>query len=227
MITQLLIPAAGLGKRLGMSTPKALVKLCGRSLVARTLDRLLAVDFVDPIIMLIPPGFENAFKDALSDIPSTIQYIEGGAERRDSVARGLAALNTDTEMVVIHDAARPFPAARSVCAAIESASRHGAATLATPAIDTILIEDGAGFLQSTPDRSMVWACQTPQVFQVEVIRRAYKDVVNADAACTDDATMVQRIGCPVKLIDGGAMNFKITTKRELAFATYLLENSLA
>jgi 2-C-methyl-D-erythritol 4-phosphate cytidylyltransferase len=188
---------------------------------------LLAVDFAEPIIMLIPPGCENAFKNALSDIPSTIQYIEGGAERRDSVARGLAALNADTEMVVIHDAARPFPSARSVCAAIEAASRHGAATLATPATDTILIEDGAGFLQSTPDRSMVWACQTPQVFQVEVIRRAYGDAVNAGIACTDDATLVQRIGCPVKLIDGGAMNFKITTKRELAFATYLLENSLA
>jgi 2-C-methyl-D-erythritol 4-phosphate cytidylyltransferase len=227
VITQLIIPAAGLGQRLGMKTPKALVKVCGRSLITRTLDRLLAVDFADPLIVIVPAGYENAFRAALSDIPSAIQYIEGGAERRDSVARGLEALNPDTELVVIHDAARPFPAARSVCAAIEAASRHGAATLATPCADTILIEDGSGFLQMTPDRTKAWACQTPQVFHVDILRRAYEDPVNADFSGTDDATLVNRIGCPVKLIDGGAMNFKITTKRDLAFATYMLENSLA
>lgn len=227
MITQLIIPAGGLGKRLGMQTPKALVKLCGRNLITRTLDRLLAVEFAEPLVVIVPVGHEKAFREALSDVPNPIQYIEGGAERRDSVARGLEALNPDTELVVIHDAARPFPTARSVCAAIEAASQHGAATLATPSADTILIEDGFGFLEMTPDRRQVWACQTPQVFQVEILRRAYEDPINKVFAGTDDATLVSRIGYPVKLIDGGAMNFKITTKRDLAFANYLLENSLA
>ncbi len=227
MITQLILPAAGLGQRLGMKTPKALVKVCGRSLITRTLDRLLAVEFAEPLLVIVPMDHENAFREALSDIPTAIRYIEGGAERRDSVARGLEALNSDTELVVIHDAARPFPAARSVCSAIEAASRHGAATLATPSADTILLEDGSGFLKMTPDRTQVWACQTPQVFQVDILRRAYEDPINASFAGTDDATLVNRIGCPVKLIDGGVMNFKITTKRDLSFATYLLENSLA
>ena len=210
-----------------MKTPKALVNLCGRSLIARTLDRLLAVEFAEPLIILVPQGYESAFSDALSEIPAAIQYVVGGSERKDSVAKGLEALDAATEIVVIHDAARPFPRARSICTAIEAANRYGAATLATPATDTILIEDGTGFLDSTPDRTQVWSCQTPQIFKVDVIRNAYQDERNQGVACTDDATMVQRTGCPVKLIDGGAMNFKITTKHELAFATYLLENSLA
>ena len=226
MITQLIIVAAGLGTRLGLQTPKALVKLCGRSLVARTLDRLLAVEFGDPLVIVIPAGYEDAFREALNDIPAAIQYVEGGQERRDSVKRGLDVLNPDTEIVAIHDAARPFPTALSVCTAIEAARQYGAATLATPVIDTILMDEGAGFMGTTPDRSLLWACQTPQVFQVDVIRRAYADEKNKDVPCTDDATMAQRIGCQVKLVDGGAMNFKITTKRELAFASYLLEQSL-
>jgi len=135
-------------------------------------------------------------------------------------------LNPDTEIVAIHDAARPFPTALSISTAIEAAHHYGAATLATPAIDTILVDDGRGFLGVTPDRTLLWACQTPQVFQVDVIRRAYEDEKNKDVPCTDDATLAQRIGCQVKLVDGGAMNFKITTKRELAFARYLLEQSL-
>ena len=226
MIMQLLIPAAGFGKRLGLQTPKALARLCGRSLVTRTLERLLRVEFAEPLIIIIPAGYEAAFREALNEIPAAILYVEGGAERRDSVKRGLDMLRLDTEIVAIHDAARPFPTVRSVCAVIEAARQHGAATLASPAVDTILLDEGAGFMGTTPDRSQLWACQTPQVFQTELIRRAYADEINKDVPATDDATLVQRIGSPVKLVDGGAMNFKITTKRDLEFASYLVEHSL-
>lgn len=226
MITQLILPAAGLGQRLGLQLPKALAQLCGQSLVARTLDRLLAVEFLEPIIVIYPTGYEDEFSEALDEIPADILLVEGGAERRDSVKRGLDALDADTEIVAIHDAARPFPTVRSVFAAIEAAHKYGAATLATPAVDTILTDEGTGFMGTTPERSLLWACQTPQVFQVDVIRRAYEDERNKGIPSTDDATLVQRIGAPVKLIDGGAMNFKITTKRELAFANYLLEHAL-
>ncbi|HDP35906.1 MAG TPA: 2-C-methyl-D-erythritol 4-phosphate cytidylyltransferase [Candidatus Hydrogenedentes bacterium] len=226
MSAQLVIPAAGMGRRLGARMPKALVKLCGRNLIARALDRLLAVEFDEPIIVIIPPGYEKEFTEALSDIPAVVSLVEGGDERQHSVRNGLAVLRDDTDIVVIHDAARPFPPVRAVCIAIEAARRYGAATLATPATDTILIGDGDGFLDSTPERKRVWACQTPQVFQTDIIRRAHERAKNGKGGFTDDATLAHEAGCRVKLVDGGMINIKITTKRELAFASFLLEQGL-
>lgn len=200
--------------------------LGNQSLVARTLNCLLPVEFTEPSIVIFPKGYEEAFREALSEVPVAIQYIEGGLERRDSVKRGLDGLNPDTDIVVIHDAARPFPPLRAVCTAIDATRQYGAATLATPVTDTILTDNGTGCLGMTPDRSLLWSCQTPQVFQVDLIRQAYGDERNTGISCTDDATLVQRIGSPVKLVDGGVMNFKVTTKLELAFANYLLEQGL-
>lgn len=226
MNTQLIVAAAGSGKRLGMDMPKALVDLCGRSIIERTIERLLPLNFSPPIIVLIPKGYDAAFADALESLPATIQYVVGGEERADSVAKGLDALDPETERVAIHDAARPFPLLSSVQTALEAAAAYGAATLAMPVADTIMIEDGEGCLLETPDRTYVWACQTPQVFRREVICGVYQDERDGSHPCTDDATLVQRAGHLVRLIDGGAMNFKITTKHELAFASYLLENDL-
>ncbi len=227
MNAQLLMVAAGLGRRLGLDTPKALADLCGQSLAARTLDTLASVGLAPPAIIVYPKGYKESFQEALKNAAMPVQYVEGGAERRDSVRRGLDALNPDTDIVVIHDAARPFANADAVRAAIEAANHCGAATLATPVADTVLVSDGDGYLDNTPDRALLWACQTPQVFRTSVIRQAHDDVRNRDIVGTDDATLARRIGCRVKLVDGGAMNFKITTRRDLAFATYALDKGMA
>lgn len=226
MKVQLLIPAAGMGRRLGYDQPKALAPLAGAPLILRTLERLYSFCTDVPALLIVPPGYETDFRAALDCSCEEVRLVPGGEERRDSVAAGLAALDTDTGIVVIHDAARPFPPEESIRTAITSAENIGAATLAMPVSDTILLEDGNGFLQDTPDRTSVWACQTPQVFRKDVIREAYAKMRSSDVPCTDDATLVRLAGFPVRLITGHSLNFKITTKWDLMFAEYLLERGL-
>ena len=220
MKAQLLIPAAGMGVRLGANGPKALVDLGGRPLLAVTLSRFSEIGLLDPAIIVAPAAHFSAFEDVLARHlkPGSWRMVEGGAERQESVSRGLAALRADAEIVVIHDAARPFVPRRAVEGSIAAAAECGAATVAVPVSDTILVSDGRGFLESTPDRRLLWACQTPQTFRVDVIRRAHQAAIEGGYLCTDDATAVRRTGLPVRLVEGSPENFKVTTPFDLATA---------
>jgi 2-C-methyl-D-erythritol 4-phosphate cytidylyltransferase / 2-C-methyl-D-erythritol 2,4-cyclodiphosphate synthase len=221
--TQVLIPAAGAGQRLGASVPKALVEVAGIPLLVRTLKRFAPLGLTDSAIVLVPPEEGHAFRAVLNDaaLPH-VRIVDGGKERQDSVRNGLEALDGDTEIVAIHDAARPFVPLDAVGAAIEAAADHGAATVAIPAVDTILQASEAGMLEATPDRARLWACQTPQVFRVAVIRGAHAQARAQHFAATDDATLAQRCGAPVKLIPGTPENFKITTPFDLERAEAMI-----
>lgn len=226
MKTQLVIPAAGMGRRLGLDMPKALAPLAGKPLIAVTLERLLAVGFDAPVLIAVPDGCEARFQEALAGLGAAVLFVAGGAERQQSVRGALDALDADTALVAIHDAARPFVPVAAAQAAIAAAREHGGATLAARTADTILVDNGAGFLEATPDRGHTWACQTPQVFQVDIIRRAHALASDQGLSFTDDATLARHAGCPVKLVDGGRGNYKITTMDDFLFATYLLERDL-
>jgi 2-C-methyl-D-erythritol 4-phosphate cytidylyltransferase len=209
-----------MGVRLGADGPKALVDVGGRPLLAVTLARFSGMGLLDPAVIVAPVAFFPAFERALGAClkPGSWVLVEGGAERQESVARGLAALRDDAEIVVIHDAARPFVPRQAVEASIAEAAAHGGATVAVPVSDTILIADERQFLDCTPDRRMLWACQTPQTFQVGVIRRAHRAAVEGGWLCTDDATLVRRTGLPVRIVEGSPANFKVTTAFDLATA---------
>ncbi len=229
MKTQLLIPAAGMGTRLGAGGPKALVDLAGRPMLVRTLEQLAPLGLTAQAVILAPAGHVADFEAVLAshfaaDAPTV---IEGGAERQESVARGLDRLDPDTDIVAIHDAARPFVHPDTVQAAIDAAARYGAATVAIPSADTILVADPEDFLIETPDRSRLWACQTPQVFQVAVLREAHAQARESGYLGTDDATLACRTGHRVKLVPGTALNFKITTPADLALACCVVEKGLA
>jgi 2-C-methyl-D-erythritol 4-phosphate cytidylyltransferase len=226
---QLLLPAAGLGTRLGCDGPKALVPLEGVPLVVRTLARLAPLGLLESAVVLVTPGDRAPFLHALAEgFPGVpLRVVDGGAERQDSVANGLAALDADTDIVVIHDAARPFVPLEAVRASIAAAAECGAATVAIPSIDTILEGDADGFLERTPDRRRLWACQTPQTFQVGVIRAAYAQARAEGFLGTDDATLVRRTGGRVRLVPGSPMNFKVTTPDDLRLAECVVREGWA
>jgi 2-C-methyl-D-erythritol 4-phosphate cytidylyltransferase len=222
---QLLIPAGGMGHRLGAALPKALVPLGGTPLLIRTLAAFTPSGLANTAVIAIPETHRAAFQSALDTaFPGhQMTLVDGGAERQDSVRNGLAALRPETVLCAIHDAARPFVSSAAIEAALEAADLHGAATVAIPSADTILVGDGDAFLQDTPDRSLLWACQTPQCFRVEIIRSAHEEAVARAFKGTDDATLVRRCGHSVKLVEGASTNIKVTTPADLHIAEALLE----
>ncbi len=229
MRTQLLIPAAGSGRRLGCDGPKALVDVAGKPLLIRALERFNGLGLTNDAVIIVAGEFRPAYESALIEAFPAARFslVAGGAERQHSVENGLAVLDPDTEVVVIHDAARPFVSPESVAESIRAAAECGAATVAVPTIDTILVADKNGFLEDTPDRTRLWACQTPQTFRVPVIRDAHLKARYEGYLGTDDATLVQRTGGRVKIVRGSPLNFKITTPTDLALACCVVERGLA
>ena len=229
MKAQLLIPAAGMGTRLGPPRPKALLDLAGEALIVRTLARFRDTPLAkQTVIVIVPPDAQAEFAALLAHaVPDmSFAFAKGGAERQWSVANGLDALDTDTEIVAIHDAARPFVTHEAILASLDAAAAWGAATVAIPSADTILVADPDQFLLETPDRARLWACQTPQTFRVDVIREAHQRGAAEDFVGTDDASLVRRLGRPVKLVMGSPLNFKITTPEDRALAESLVERGV-
>jgi 2-C-methyl-D-erythritol 4-phosphate cytidylyltransferase len=225
---QVVIPAGGMGQRLGQPLPKALVPVAGVPLLVRTLRQFESLGLTHDAIVAIPASHRTFFEAALTDAfpSSTIRLVDGGEARQDSVRLGIAALDADTKICVIHDAARLFITPEEIQAAIDAAVEMGAATVAVPSIDTILVDDGQGFLKETPERRLLWACQTPQVFHTEIIRSAHAQALESGMEVTDDATLVQRCGHPVKLVTGSPRNFKLTTPTDLLVAEALIEKGI-
>lgn len=229
MKVQLILAAAGMGTRLGAEGPKALVDVGGVALIVRALSRFEPLGLLDGAIVLFARGFVDEFKRTVrSAFPAVrFAYVEGGEERQLSVRNGLEAVPSDADIVVVHDAARPFIEPSTVSAAIDAAARYGAATVAIPVSDTILLASEDGFLEDTPDRSRLWACQTPQTFQAEVLWDAHRRAQRDGFLGTDDASLVRRTGRAVKLVPGSPLNFKITTGDDLELARCIVASGLA
>lgn len=228
MKVQAVIPAGGLGERLASDGPKALVELAGIPLLVRTLRQFAALDLARSAIVAIPEVHRAAFEQVLGAAfpDAAIQLVAGGAERQDSVRLGLEAVPDDTDICVIHDAARPCVTPAIIQASIDAAATYGAATVATPAIDTILMDDGDGFLRETPDRRLLWACQTPQTFRTAIIREAHAVAVQRGFHGTDDATLVRHCGHAVKLVPGSPHNLKVTRPADLFVAEAFIERGV-
>ena len=226
-----IIPAAGKGARVGASLPKQFIEIAGASILIHTLRKFDQCDAIDEICVALPAtrvaGFENEAR--LHGIEKRLRIVEGGAERSDSILNALEAIalasSTPPDLVVVHDAVRPFVTPEEISTLIDRAQSRGAAILALAVTDTIKEVD-AGTIVRTLDRTRIYRAQTPQAFRFELLREANQRAREhglPPESLTDDALLVERLGVDVAIVEGSARNIKITTPDDLTFARRLLE----
>lgn len=222
--TVAVVPAAGSGERLAAGVPKAFFHLDGHTLVERAVSGLLESGVVDRVVVAVPADRTGQAKLILGR-EATI--VAGGANRRESVGRALAAI-ADAETpnyVLVHDAARALTPPALVVRVVEALrAGHSAVVPALPLSDTVKAVDANGVVLGTPDRAGLRAVQTPQGFATELLLRAYQraaDMTGADF--TDDASMVEHIGGQVQVVDGDPLAFKITTRWDILLAQAIVQ----
>ena len=221
-LVHLLIAAAGSGRRMGADRNKLLLKLRGRPLLAWTLESAFAAEAIGWIGVVGQRVDHSEISALLQGAPKPVAWIEGGRTRQESVERGLEALPSDAEHVLIHDGARCLvePSLFNRCTAVV---RGGDAVIAaTPVTDTIKRVDEGGTITETPDRAQLWAAQTPQGFAVAALREGHAQARAHGWAVTDDASLFERLGWPVRVLDAGPANIKVTTPFDLTVAEAVL-----
>jgi len=217
--TVAVVPAAGSGERLAAGVPKAFFHLDGRTLVERAVSGLLESGVVDRVVVAVPSDRTDQAKLILGR-EATI--VAGGANRRESVGRALAALadTGEPDFVLVHDAARALTPPALVVRVVEALrAGHSAVVPVLPLADTVKAVDANGMVLGTPDRAGLRAVQTPQGFATELLLRAYQRAADlAGTDFTDDASMVEQIGGQVQVVDGDPLAFKITTRLDILLA---------
>jgi len=218
-----IIVAAGGGSRLGRSEPKAFVALAGRTMLSWSLATIAQVKGIEEVVIAVPAGREVAARREASTLSIPVKITPGGAERQDSVQIALALTSAQSELVVIHDAARPLASAQIFEACLAVANRAGGAIAATPVADSLKRVDASGAISATVPRSDLWQAQTPQAFRRTLIVAAHDRATRDHVVVTDDADLAERIGIRVEVVECTTPNLKITTGADLELATALLE----
>ncbi|HXI13038.1 MAG TPA: 2-C-methyl-D-erythritol 4-phosphate cytidylyltransferase [Thermoanaerobaculia bacterium] len=216
----LIIPAAGTGSRFGGELPKQFLPLKGRPLIAHTIESFLDERDLSEVVVAVSPDRRVWFDDLVNGLgwSDQVRSIAGGATRQQSVSLAVASLRlTDTLVIAVHDAVRPFLKSSILRAALKGAEDHGASLVAIPVVDTIhRVEDR--LIVETPQRDHLVAAQTPQCFRasilIDILNRAGGDGLEA----SDEAGLAVHYGYPVRIIEGDAANFKITRPEDWSVA---------
>ena len=215
MSTCAILLCAGRGERLGADVPKALAPLAGRPLFTWSLGALQRCDAIDGIVLVGPVrSLRELVAASGCETAKLVAYTEGGEQRQHSVGRGLHVLPDDCDLVAVHDSARALVSTEVIARAVAEARAHGAAIAAVPQADT-LKQGTLGLITATVSRAGLWAAQTPQVFRRDWLERGHRE---ATEVATDDASLVEWLGHPVRLSLGEPINFKITTAADLELA---------
>jgi 2-C-methyl-D-erythritol 4-phosphate cytidylyltransferase len=221
--TSAIIVAAGSGVRLGSSVPKAFVKIGSRTILSYSLVTMRQVSSIDEVVITVPAGFESAARAevAAAGLVVPVKITLGGIERQDSVRIALELTSAESELVIVHDAARPLATPAIFEACLSAATRAGGAIAAIPVADTLKrVEDGA--ISATVARAGLWQAQTPQAFRRDLLVAAHQRAVSEKIVATDDADLVERTGARVEVVEASTENIKITTRSDLAIVKAII-----
>jgi 2-C-methyl-D-erythritol 4-phosphate cytidylyltransferase / 2-C-methyl-D-erythritol 2,4-cyclodiphosphate synthase len=222
-----IIPAGGSGKRLKTDIAKQYLALDKVPVIVHTLRVFQAAAIVDEIVLVVPENDAKFVSEEFikkHDLTKVTKIIAGGAERQDSVKYGFDAIEDDCEIVIVHDAVRPFVTQEMINNIVEAARKEKAASIGVKAKDTIKETQDDGLVVKTIPRQNLWLTQTPQAFQFSVLKKAFAAADLDNYYGTDDASLVERIGIKVKMIAGSYDNIKITTPEDLIIAKALLKS---
>jgi 2-C-methyl-D-erythritol 4-phosphate cytidylyltransferase/2-C-methyl-D-erythritol 2,4-cyclodiphosphate synthase len=225
-----IIPAAGSGSRMGTDVPKQFLELSGIPILVQTVSRFLALSDIRSIVIPLPADHRAAAQQVLQKHFSHEQFqrlllVTGGKTRQESVFAGLNALPPATEIVLVHDGARPFVSCRIIEQCLREAVRHGAAIVAIPVRDTLKQVNSSGEILTTVDRSRLWQAQTPQAAATDLLRKAYECALRDGFEGTDEASLLEHAGIPVRVIEGSEENIKITRPDDLKLAANINKES--
>jgi 2-C-methyl-D-erythritol 4-phosphate cytidylyltransferase len=226
MKTVAIIVAGGVGKRVGGDIPKQFLPLAGKPMIVHTLEAFERCPGVESTILVLPEERVDFFMKELRPrhpTPKLEKVVRGGATRQGSTRAGFENLPKETEIVLVHDGARPLVSVESIEQCIEAARKEGAALLARPASDTIKESDGEGFVLRTHDRRRIYRAETPQAFRTEVLAKALRWAEENGFDGTDEAGLVERMGGRVKIVESRSPNLKLTTAEDFAVAEALLK----
>lgn len=217
------VTAGGLGLRMGGPTPKQFLLLDGIPILIRTLAACQRSALFQEIILTVPASHLEIANACLHryGLSKVCRVVVGGETRQASVAAGLAALAADIQLVVIHDAVRPLVSQQILRHCLRAAEEDGAAIAAIPIKDTVK-EEGGGQVRATVARHHLWRAQTPQAARLDLLRQAYQAANHDRFTGTDEASLLERIGCPITLVLGSEENFKITTPEDMEMAEAVL-----
>ena len=216
-----IIVAAGKGERMKADMPKQYLDLGGRPILGHVLAAFDEADAIDRMVLALPAGDIDFCRKTILpplNLKKTPRLISGGARRQDSTLKGIAAAPNPGGIVLIHDGARPFIQPLDIAACIRGAQTHGACALGRPCSDTVKKTSRLGVIEKTLDRNSLWMAQTPQAFRYEIIKTACEAARKDGFEATDEASVVERMGIPVKMVKSSGLNMKITEPGDLFLA---------
>ena len=215
------IVAAGTASRMG-GIDKVMAPLGGEPMIVRTVRTFQNCDAIKEIVIVTRQDLLAKIMGLCVEFPKVRAVVAGGASRQESVQAGLHMVSKDAKLVAVHDGARPLVTWQVIDRTVRAANSYHAAAPAIPVKDTIKLVKG-GIVAATPDRSKLQAVQTPQVFDLDLLKAALKKAADDNTAVTDDCSAVENMGMSVKIVSGDERNIKVTTPMDLKVAQLLLE----
>ncbi|MFA5577382.1 MAG: 2-C-methyl-D-erythritol 4-phosphate cytidylyltransferase [Tissierellaceae bacterium] len=222
-----IIAAAGMSNRMGSKINKQFIAIGSKPILAHTVEKFEKCRYIDEIIIV---SKEEEIEYCRKEIVRKYRFnkvtniIRGGKERQDSVYNGILALDERSDIVLIHDGARPFVKIENIEDSIECVEKHGACVIGVPVTDTIKIVGEHKSIDKTPQRSLLWAAQTPQAFYKDIILGAYEKAQIDGFLGTDDSSLVERMGHEVRMVMGSYENIKITTPEDILLGESLIRD---